>query len=297
MTRSTLPLRGIAVFEAVARLGSFKAAASELNLSRSAISHQIRALEAELGVELFKRVSRGVRLSADAAKYARTLNEAFDRIRAATATIAAPDWSDGASRVVRIMAPPSLVTQWLMPKLPAFIAAHPDIEPHVVAATSVEGNTEEFDITVRYGDASRWEGQAQPLLQEVVQPYCAPALLARRASLTARQLLSRPLIQSQDYSWQNWFSQRRIAFDTARIHPLKIDPSYVAIEAAVRGVGVILESSVLAHEHVAAGRLLAPVVESRTPETAYWLLPLHRGARRHTVKAHQWLIDQAADLA
>ena len=297
MTRSTLPLRGIAVFEAVARLGSFKAAAAELNLSRSAISHQIRALEAELGVGLFKRLGRGVRLSADAARYARTLNEAFEQIRRATATIAVSDRSDGASRVVRLMVPPSLVTQWLMPKLPAFIAAHPDIEPHVVAATSVEGDAEAFDITVRYGDASRWEGQARPLLQEVVKPYCAPALLARQASLSARQLLSRPLIQSQDYAWQRWFNQRHVAFDASKIHPLKIDPSYVAIEAAVRGVGVILESSVLAHDHVEAGRLVAPVAESRTPETAYWLLPLHRGARRHTVKAYQWLIDQAAALA
>ena len=86
MKQSGLPLRGIGVFETVARLGSLKAAARELNLSPSAVSHQIRALEEQLGVELFKRVSRGVQLSADAAKYADVLHGLFDRMRRATAT-------------------------------------------------------------------------------------------------------------------------------------------------------------------------------------------------------------------
>ena len=90
MRQSRLPLRGIAVFATVARLGSLKAAASELNLSPSAVSHAIRALEEELGVELFKRVSRGVRLTPDAARYAEILQGLFERMRRATADIAGP---------------------------------------------------------------------------------------------------------------------------------------------------------------------------------------------------------------
>src|SRR4029453_15193077 len=128
MTRARLPLRGIVVFSAVARLGSFKAAANELNLSPSAVSHQIRALEEELGVELFRRVSRGIRLTPDAARYAEVLDKLFERMRRATADVAAPGWGTPSTNIVRIMTPPSLATHWLTPRLPAFIEAHPGVD-------------------------------------------------------------------------------------------------------------------------------------------------------------------------
>jgi len=295
MTPPRLPLRGIAVFAAVARLGSFKAAARELNLSPSAVSHQIRALEGELGVELFKRVSRGVKLSPDAARYAEVLHGLFERMHHATADIAAPGWNRNSTGVVRIMTPPSLATHWLMPRLPALIEAHPGVDLRVFAVRTADGNAEDFDITIGYGDAARWGGRARPLLEETIQPYCAPGRLGGATTLTPKQLLSQPLIRSQEnaVSWEAWFGQRGIAFDSAAIHPIQLDPSYVAIEAAVKGIGVILESSLLTQEHVGAGRLVTPVRETRPPSTSYWLLPLHKGARQPTIKAYGWLIDQA----
>jgi LysR family glycine cleavage system transcriptional activator len=296
MARSRLPLRGIAVFEAVARLGSLKAAAGELNLSPSAVSHQIRALEEELGVDLFKRVSRGVKLSPDAAKYADILHGLFERMHRATADAAAPGWSRTSTRVVRIMTPPSLATHWLMPRLPSFIETHPGIDLRVFAVRTADGKAEDFDITIGYGDAARWKRRARPLLQETIQPYCAPARLKGRKSLTAAQLLSQPLIQSQEnaVSWEAWFGQRGVSFDPSKAHPIQLDPSYVAIEAAVKGIGVILESSILTREHVGAGRLVAPMRETRPPSTSYWLLPLRKGARQPAIKAYEWLIDQAS---
>ncbi|WP_421999106.1 LysR substrate-binding domain-containing protein [Reyranella sp.] len=295
MRQSRLPLRGIAVFATVARLGSLKAAASELNLSPSAVSHAIRALEEELGVELFKRVSRGVRLTPDAARYAEILQGLFERMRRATADIAAPGWSRASAGVVRIMTPPSLATHWLMPRLPAFIKAHPGVDLRVFAVRTADGNAEDFDITIGYGDAARWRGRARPLLEERTQPYCAPSRLQGVRSLTARQLLAHPLIQSREnaVSWEAWLGRRGIALDASKMHLLQIDPSYVAIEAAVNGVGIILESSILTREHVEAGRLVVAVPETRPASIAYWLLPLHEGARPSVVKAYKWLIDQA----
>ena len=295
MARSRLPLRGIAVFAAVARLGSFKAAANELNLSPSAVSHQIRALEDELGVELFKRLGRGIKLSPDAARYAEILDELFERMRRATAEVAAPGWSRASTNVVRLMTPPSLATHWLMPRLPAFIEAHPGVDLRVFAVRTADGNADDFDITIRYGAASRWKGRAKPLLKEIIQPYCAPKRIRGKRSLSATQLLSQPLIQSREnsVSWETWFGQRGIRFDRTEAHPLQLDPSYVAIEAAVKGVGVILESSLLTEEHVRAGRLVAPLREARPPSTSYWLLPLRKGAPPAMVKAHKWLLEQA----
>ncbi len=294
MARSRLPLRGIAVFSAISRLGSFKAAARELNLSPSALSHQIRALEEELGIALFKRGRKGIALSPDAARYAETLNDLFDRMQRATADIAAPGWDQVSKSVVRIMTPPSIAAHWLVPRLPAFIKAHPNIDLRLSAIRTAEGNTDDFDITIRYGDAAQWKSVAQPLLKEVMQPYCAPSRLRRKAP-TARTLLSLPLIQSREnaVSWETWFRLKGIPFDTSGLQLLQIDPSYVAIEAAVNGVGVILESSILTATHVKAGRLVAPLRETQTAAPAYWLMPLRKGVRMPVQEAHAWLVDQA----
>lgn len=283
------------MFSAISRLGSFKAAATELNLSPSALSHQIRALEEELGIELFKRGGRGIVLSPAAARYAETVNDLFDRMRRATADIAAPGWDRSSRSVVRIMTTPSIAAHWLMPRLSNFIKAHPDIDLRVSAVRTVEGNTDDFDITIRYGDAAQWSGSARPLLKEMVQPYCSPDQLHRKKSIPAKTLLSWPLIQSREnaVSWEAWFRQRGLHFDTSGLQLIQIDPSYVAIEAAVNGVGVILESSILTAAHVTSGRLIAPVPEPHTPAPAYWLMPLRKGARESVQKAHAWLIEQA----
>ena len=98
-------------------------------------------------------------------------------------------------------------------------------------------------------------GQALPLLEDTFRPFCAPSRLGVAGPLTARDLLSQPLIRSRDndVSWEAWFAQRGITLEPWAVNHLQIDPSYVAIEAAVKGVGVILESSLLTAEHVVAG--------------------------------------------
>ena len=291
MTQPRLPLRGISVFEAVARLGSFKAAAEELSLTPSAVSHQIRSLELELGVALFAREGRGVKLSAEAAEYAKILQGLLARMRVASDNMAAK----GSAGRVRIMTPPSLATHWLIPRLPALIAAHPDVDMRVFAVRTADGRAEDFDITIGYGDAARWQARATPLLEERTQPYCAPSRLGGAAALTARQLLSQSLIRSHEneLSWEGWFAEHGIVLDAWEMQPFQIDPSYVAIEAAVKGIGVILESSLLTREHVEAGRLVAPVLEESRASVSYWLLPLRPGARRSTVVAYDWLLSQS----
>jgi LysR family glycine cleavage system transcriptional activator len=282
------------VFETVARLGSLKAAADELHLTPSAVSHQIRALEAELGVDLFLRESRGVKLAPAAAEYADRLHGLLDRMRAATDEIAARGRREAATGTVRIMTPPSLANYWLIPRLPNFMDAHPGIDIRVFATHTKDGNVDEFDITIGYGDPGRSKARSRPLLEETYRPYCAPSWLAGASSLEARDLLTQPLIRSRDneMSWEAWFTRRGIVFEPWALNRLQIDPSYVAIEAAVKGVGVILESSLLTQEHVETGRLVAPVKEQDRPSVSYWLLPLRPDARRPTRIAYEWLLTQ-----
>jgi len=293
MTLSRLPLRGVVVFEAVSRLGSFKAAALELNLTPSAVSHQIRSLEQELGTDLFTRDRRGVRLSAAASVYAGQVQELLMGIRAATNEIAARARPEATIGTVRIMTPPSLATHWLMPRLPAFIEAYPGIDVRVFAIRTADGNPDNFDITIGHGD--RWSGRAKPLLEEIIQPYCAPSRLQGAASMQARDLLTQQLIRSGEtgMSWETWFRNHDVPFKAEAINHLQIDPSYVAIQAAVKGVGVILESSILTQEHVEAGRLVSPVSEECRPSVSYWLLPLRSGSRRPVFIAYEWVLSLA----
>ncbi len=294
MTRSRLPLRAIAVFEAVARLGSLKAAAEELHLTPSAVSHQIRALEKELGLALFLRESRGVRLAPAAAEYADRVHSLLDGVRSATDDVAARRREQVETGIVRIMTPPSLATHWLMPRLPAFLDAHPGIDIRVFAIRTADGNADDFDIIIAYGNPVRGKGMARPLLKEMYRPYCAPSLLAGATSIAARGLLTKPLIRSRDndISWSDWFAQQGIGFEPWAVNHLQIDPSYVAIEAAVKGLGVVLESGILTDEHVRNGRLVAPVAEQERPAVSYWLLPLRADARKPTHTAYEWLVAQ-----
>jgi LysR family glycine cleavage system transcriptional activator len=295
MARSRLPLRAISVFETVARLGSFKAAAEALHLTPSAVSHQIRALEEELGVALFLRESRGVTLAAAGTEYADRLHGLLDGVRAATDAVAARGRQQASTGIVRIMTPPSLATHWLMPRLPAFLDAHPGIDIRVIAIRTGDGNPDDFDITIAYGNPVRGNGLARPLLEETYRPYCAPSLLAGAASIAARDLLAKPLIRSRynDLSWNDWFARHGIDLEPRAVKHVQIDPSYVAIEAAVKGVGVVLESGLLTHEHVQNGLLVAPVPEQDHPIVSYWLLPPRSDAPRPTRTVYDWLLDQS----
>ncbi len=294
MTRSRLPLRGIGVFEAVARLGSFKAAAAELHLTPSAVSHQLRALQAELGVELFTRSKNGTALSAVTVDYASLIIELLERLRSGTDELVARGRANSGAALVRIRTPPSLATHWLMPRLPAFLDANLGIDVRVFAARTADGNANDFDVVIGYGDASRCCGRALPLLKEVIQPYCAPSRLGGDSSLDAADLLLHPLIRSQEnaLSWKQWFAQRHVHFNAAIMKLLQIDPSYVAIEAAVKGMGIVLESSILTRDHVEAGRLVASVQDGGRPSVSYWLSPARPGTSQATALAHKWLISQ-----
>src|SRR6218665_854391 len=116
MTERVLPLRGISVFEAAARAESFHAAAEELNLTPSAVSHQIRLLEATLGVQLFDRAGRGVTLTPEGAEYARAVRHSIRWLKAATSDVRARGQKGRTLEVVRIEAPPSFAHSWILPR-------------------------------------------------------------------------------------------------------------------------------------------------------------------------------------
>jgi LysR family glycine cleavage system transcriptional activator len=308
MAERSLPVRGIVVFEAAARAVSFHAAAEELSLTPSAVSHQIRLLEDTLGVRLFERVGRGVTLTAEGADYARSVRPSMQRLRVATNQIKARAKMGAALEVVRIEIPPSLAHCWLMPRLTELISQHPGIDIRVNAQGShLQGDRLPWppladapaDLQIVYGDDKLWADRASLLFSEDFQPLCAPALLGQGAIESPDQLLRHTLLSTSQnaVTWEEWLDWQGIDLDKSPVATLQLDPSHLAIEAAVSGLGIILESSVLVQSHLVSGKLVAPCPELSRPGLAYWLFtssPRKAGSAVDVVI--EWLRDSPPSI-
>lgn len=245
-------------FEAAVRRGSFVAAANELHLTPSAVSHQVRLLEDQLGVQLFRRIGRAVMPTDNGDRYFREVTAAFSRIKAATLDLARSGKSDRLS----VHSAPSFATQWLLPRLPEFVSAHPELDV-VFWATSPPYNlmANTCDIDIQYG-ASGTEGlDIVPFPAELIVPMCSPAMAhGIRPIRCAEDLRFHPLIHSDHclVRWPDWLERHPgLSLDLDR--GLHFDRSFVSISTAAAGLGICLDSTLLAHAELASGRLVKPL--------------------------------------
>ncbi|TLU71585.1 LysR substrate-binding domain-containing protein [Lichenicoccus roseus] len=282
-------LSAMRAFEAAARTGSFKAAATELGLSPSAISHAIFTLERSLGVPLFERDGRTILLSADGEQLMRHVGEAFEELRRGVDAV-----TNRGPQLLRLHSAPSFAAQWLSPRLPSFMRACPEIAVRLSASTDYASfASDDFDADIVYGLPRRGVTPLG-LGQEVVTPICAPALAARLAS--PADLLSLPLIQSErkQVRWPDWCAENGIR-PPSQQGGLRFDRSFLAIAAAVNGLGVALESTLLAERELADGSLVAPVLRSARNITyvGHHLVCPPNGVRRRPVRAFgAWMFAQ-----
>ncbi|MHB2206541.1 LysR substrate-binding domain-containing protein [Methylobacterium sp. CM6257] len=259
---ASLPLSAIRIFEAAARRRSFKEAAGELNLSASAVSHAMNRLEESLGVPLFERAGQGIAptvagevLFDHVSRAFAELNRGFDMI------------STRGSQVLRLHCAPSFAAQWLTPRLARFLRERPGMEVRLAAGMDYARFTnDEFDADIVYGQP-RGEGLLRmPLGLETVTPLCDPDR-ARQISEPA-DLFKQPLIQSDTklVRWHHWFDQNGL---TAPATPsLRFDRSFLALAGAADGLGVALESTLLAERELSTGRLVAPLA-GRSEDVRY----------------------------
>ncbi|MFW7268041.1 LysR substrate-binding domain-containing protein [Gluconacetobacter sp. Hr-1-5] len=306
MSERALPLRGIAVFEAAARASSFQAAAEELNLTPSAVSHQIRLLEDILGVQLFDRVGRGVTLTPDGAEYARAVRQSIRRLRSATGDIRARGRKGRTLEVVRIEMPPSFAHCWLLPRLPDLLRRLPGVDIRINAqGPHLQGDRLPFppqadapaDIQIVYGDDGIWEDRATHLIRETFQACCAPGVLEQHALDAPERLLDLPLISTSQnpVSWEEWLNLHGVDHDERLAGGIQLDPSHLAIEAAVKGIGIILESDVLAGRELSSGTLVRPFPALGSPGLSYWMYtPSARKARPAVATVMTWLRDRVS---
>lgn len=272
-----IPLTALRAFEAAARCGSFRAAAADLNLTPSAVSHAVRGLEQSLGAALFARDGRAVRLTPEGEGLMHHVERGFAELRRGIAGVAP---LHGPMRL-RLHCAPSFAAQWLVPRLPRLLAECPGLEVRLSASAEYPRFVrDEFDADIRYGPP-RLEGVvALPLGEEAVMPLCAPAL-AQRIGGSVRALAAATLIESDNkrVRWPAWFAAN--GMPAPEPNGPRFDRSFLALAAAADGLGVALESLRLAERELADGRLVIPLA-GRAQDVRYvghWLV--YPGGGRH----------------
>jgi LysR family glycine cleavage system transcriptional activator len=257
----TLPsFNALKAFEAAVRRGSFAAAANELHLTPSAVSHQVKLLEDQLGIQLFRRIGRSVVATERGQRYYREVAAAFGRIKVATVDLV----GDGKSDRLSVHSAPSFATQLLLPHLPEFVAAHPELDV-VFWATSppYDSMADIYDVDIQHRGRATLGLDIMELPAERIVPMCSPHLAeGTRPIRSAEDLLFHPLIHSDLCSirWPDWLEQHlNLPLDLER--GLHFDRSFMSIKAAVDGLGVCLESTLLARNELAEGLLVRPLAD------------------------------------
>jgi len=294
-----LPLNALRVFEAAARHLSFAKAAAELHVTPAAVSHQIKGLEARLGVPLFRRLNRRLLLTDAAQLCLPGVRDGFERLAQALAKVQAPE----ASNALRVTSAPTFAARWLVPNLESFRAGHPEVEIRIDATERmVDFAIEPIDIGIRYG-SGKYPGLNAELLMDADEfPVCSPKLLAGPHPLKRPEdLRFHTLIHGESAAdtnvlpnWRMWL----LAAGVRGVDPtrgLHLQPETIAIEAAINGQGVVLSAHVLVSEELKRGRLVKPFEVELELDFAYHLVWPKGRAERPVVRAfHDWIMAETA---
>ncbi len=293
------PLSALRAFEAAARLQSFTKAADELAVTPAAISHQIHALEEDLGISLFNRRNRAVELTASARVLLPGLSEAFAGIQTSVRRLRAHNDTG----TLNVTASPSFAGKWLVQRLHRFQEQDPDIDVRISATdTMIDMSRGDFDIAIRYGTGHYPGLVVELLLKNEVFPACSPALLRDGPPLDRpADLRNHALIHDQQIdrdplapTWSMWLKAAKVDdFVTAR--GLSFNNNVLALEAALAGHGVTLAYSTTAAADIAAGRLVRLFSLSLPDNFAYYIVTAPGALERPKVKAFRDWLRQEAD--
>jgi LysR family glycine cleavage system transcriptional activator len=290
---SKAPLHALAGFVAIARAGNLSHAAQGLHVTVSALSHQVRGLEERLGQRLFVRNPRGVALTADG-------QALFDRIAPHLDAIeqALRPFRARRDDVLTLTLMPSFASSWLLPRLPGFLAAHPQIAINLQSTSERVDFDRQTDVDagLRFGPG-QWPGlHAVHLFDDWVTPTASPDLLRRLGTPTLETLADFPLLGAPGGRWSEWFEM------TGTRPPARFvatfDDSETLHRAAVEGLGIALGRVTLARPMLEAGRLVT-LFERRLPAQFAHYLVFPERSRTHggLARFREWILAQAQDFA
>jgi LysR family glycine cleavage system transcriptional activator len=299
MRRKVPSTAALEAFEAAARHQSFTKAAEELSVTQSAVCRQVAGLEAFLDVRLFARTRRGVMLTDAGRDYGRRIGARLDEVERDTLDLMA---RGGRGSTLELAVVPTFGTRWLLPRLPRFLAAHPDVTVNLSSRTRpfLFADTP-FDAAIHAGEASAsaWPGtERRVLMQEELVAVASPALLVDCGAGDAGAVdWSRlPLLQqsTRPYAWRQFLEGLGVAVPQPLAGP-RMELFSMLAEAAVHGMGAVLSPPSFVREELASGRLVAISPRAVSSDRAYALVWPEQNADRPGLRAFaDWLVEEAA---
>ncbi len=293
MRRKIPSTAALIAFEAAARHQSFTRAADELALTQSAICRQIGGLEEFLGLELFRRSRRGVKLTEAGQSYARRVATQLDAVERDTLSV----MGQQGAQTIELALVPTFGTQWLLPRLKQFQALHPEITVNLTNRTRpfLFADTD-FDAAIYFGNGE-WSGTvAHVLMPEHSLPVCSPTLLNGAGQLEAQAIAELPLLQqtTRPYAWRQWFDSLGMKVTRDMTGP-RLELFSMLAQAAEHQMGVALIPPFLIQRELAEGRLVIANPHSfRREDQAYQLMIPERRVESAGLNAFRdWLLDEA----
>ncbi|MGO4704358.1 LysR substrate-binding domain-containing protein [Microvirga sp. 2MCAF38] len=299
------PLPWLRTFEAVARHLSFTQAAAELCVTQSAVSHQVRQLEGQMGCRLFLRKNPGIALTEEGKLLLAGIADGLDRMRMAVQRVRAR----GQVGVLTVAASTSFGTWWLVPRLGRFASRHPQIEVRIAAMDEVPDFARDgVDLAIvgQPADLTELTATSMPLVREEVFPVCSPTLLDADGGLKIEDLRNHPLLHETgnlhanlspvrpELDWNTWLPHLGLA-DAEMMHGPRFSHFGLALRAAIEGAGFVLGRSPMIDAELAAGRLVRPFGDVKMLATksyvAIWPEALANDPR--VVAMREFLLDES----
>lgn len=294
MRRKIPTTAAMLAFDAAARHESFTRAADELALTQSAVCRQIASLEDFLGVHLFRRTRRGVRLTDAGRTYSRQIATGLDAVERDTLAVMA---SQGHGTHLELAVVPTFATRWLLPRLSDFHARHDDVIVNMRTSTRpFLFDDTDFDAAIHFGDGG-WPGTAAHyLMPENAVPVCSRQLLAGNVELEPDAIAKLTLLQqsTRPYAWRQWFGAQDLQVDGDMAGP-RLELFSMLAQAAMHHMGVTLIPPFLIQEELDSGRLVIACPHSHRSGRAYYLIiPEHKAEAPALGRFRDWLANTAS---
>jgi len=287
-------LRALQVFDAAARHLSYSRAAEDLFLTQSAVSHQIKALEAELGTRLFRRAGRAMLLTSEGQRFYTHIRDGLACFAKGVAIVRA----GSGPQTLNISATPSIAAGWLVPRLSDFYYRHPDIEVNLRATIALaDFDRDEVDLALRYG-LGQWPGMhAEKLLSAAVFPVCSPHYRGGKLPTKPTDLLQGVLLHVSGLpTWDEWFKSANVTLE-GPLHGPRFSDYMLAVQAAKRGQGVLLGREAFIAEKLASGQLVRLMRKLPSLRTFHYYIVYPQGLDlpRKARVFRDWMLEQVRD--
>ena len=283
------PLRSFRVLEAAVRHQNYTRAADELHLTHSAVSHQIHALEASLGVRLFERAGRQMRATDTGRQLAQDVRATLDSLAVAVERVRGGD----SGNAITVSVLPSFAAAWLVARLGGFLELHPNIELRLESTTALaDFRNDGVDVAIRYGSGNYEGFEAIKLFDDELFPTMSPALRRSAKVRVPADLARVPLLRIRTHGWAPWFAAAGVNLPEPRKGSVFND-SELALQAAMQGQGVVLARGSLAAGKLRAGVLVAPFKQRiASPQTCYLVYPPQHANRPAVRVFRDWLLEE-----